>query len=1003
MDDLFGVSMTTIMLVLVALLAVSLATVGYVIVRNRVMFFIGLRNIPRRPAQTVLIILGLMLSTLIISAAFTTGDTVDHSLGAQSFRLLGHVDEMVQLQGETEGSPRDVDSFIPAETVERLRAEIAADPGGVDGFLPVLIEDVPAVNPRSRQSEPSVNFYGLDAASLEGFPDVVSKSSGDVLDVGSLAADQVFMNDSAADELAAEAGDRIQVFVGGEPREFEVVDVIKDTMLGGVGDFDSTAGIVTRLDTLQEFFGAGEQVSFIAISNDGGARKGLALTDSVTQRLGRAFVETGLGADTLRAYDVKRDLVEASEEAGNFMATFFLIFGLFSIASGMLLIVMIFVMLAAERKSELGMARAVGTKRGHLVQMFLSEGMAYNVLSAFVGAALGVIVAIGIANVMARIFSEFNISIEPHVSPRSLVISYSLGVVLTFLTVTFASWRVSNLNIVRAIRDIPEPAGRRMGRRWLIAGLLGMVVGALLVYLGLSSNLAFPFALGFTVLSGGAAVLLRFARFRDRPVFTAMGLLLLLLWGFTAGDRLRFLFGELEGDVEMFFLSGLAMVTAATFVMVYNADLVLMLLSRLGGAFGSILPAMKTAVAYPLANKFRTGMTMAMIALVIFALTMMSAMNLNFNRLFLADDARGGWDVVVDENPNNPIGDLTPALRAAGSDIAGGFRATGKVSLAGEARVGAPGTAADELETYLVFGVDTGFVDGGRVPLSARASGFESDEAVWQALKTASNVAVVDYFAVSGGGGFGFDGQGIHIDGIDPEQQGFQPVTIVLHNAVTGEAAGVQIIGVVDFGASATFFGVYVPEATFQQVYDRPLLTRHLVGLQDPGDSKQAAREIEAALLSSGVQAESLKEQIDDGQAVFRNFFLLMQAFAGLGLFVGIAAVGVIAFRTVVERRQHIGMLRAIGYKRSTVALSFLLEASFVTLLGIVTGVGLAVWLSYFLITSDQFPARDAGYVIPWLRIAVISAFAFVASLVMTYIPSRQAASVPIAEALRYE
>ena len=39
---------------------------------------------------------------------------------------------------------------------------------------------------------------------------------------------------------------------------------------------------------------------------------------------------------------------------------------------------------------------------------------------------------------------------------RSLIVSYSLGVVLTFLTVTFSSWRIGNLNIVSAIRDMPE-------------------------------------------------------------------------------------------------------------------------------------------------------------------------------------------------------------------------------------------------------------------------------------------------------------------------------------------------------------------------------------------------------------------------------------------------------------------------------------------------------------------------------------------------------------------
>ena len=50
----------------------------------------------------------------------------------------------------------------------------------------------------------------------------------------------------------------------------------------------------------------------------------------------------------------------------------------------------------------------------------------------------------------------------------------------------------------------------------------------------------------------------------------------------------------------------------------------------------------------------------------------------------------------------------------------------------------------------------------------------------------------------------------------------------------------------------------------------------------------------------------------------------------GLGLVVGIAALAVVASRAVVERRQQIGMLRAIGYQRGMVALSFLFESGFI-------------------------------------------------------------------------
>ena len=51
-----------------------------------------------------------------------------------------------------------------------------------------------------------------------------------------------------------------------------------------------------------------------------------------------------------------------------------------------MLIFLIFkVMLAAERRGELGIARVIGTRRGHLVQMFVYEGLAYDLLAAAVG------------------------------------------------------------------------------------------------------------------------------------------------------------------------------------------------------------------------------------------------------------------------------------------------------------------------------------------------------------------------------------------------------------------------------------------------------------------------------------------------------------------------------------------------------------------------------------------------------------------------------------------
>src|SRR5205814_10002453 len=84
MKSLFGLDMQVIMFVLVAIFAVAIASVAFIFVTNRVMFRSGLRNLPRRGPQTGLVAVGLMLATLITAAAFTTGDTIDHSISKAS-------------------------------------------------------------------------------------------------------------------------------------------------------------------------------------------------------------------------------------------------------------------------------------------------------------------------------------------------------------------------------------------------------------------------------------------------------------------------------------------------------------------------------------------------------------------------------------------------------------------------------------------------------------------------------------------------------------------------------------------------------------------------------------------------------------------------------------------------------------------------------------------------------------------------------------------------------
>ena len=64
----------------------------------------------------------------------------------------------------------------------------------------------------------------------------------------------------------------------------------------------------------------------------------------------------------LRVQETKSDGVRLAENVSSGITSIFTIFGSFSIMVGMLLIFLVFVLLAAARSTELGMARAVGFK-----------------------------------------------------------------------------------------------------------------------------------------------------------------------------------------------------------------------------------------------------------------------------------------------------------------------------------------------------------------------------------------------------------------------------------------------------------------------------------------------------------------------------------------------------------------------------------------------------------------------------------------------------------------
>jgi putative ABC transport system permease protein len=211
------------------------------------------------------------------------------------------------------------------------------------------------------------------------------------------------------------------------------------------------------------------------------------------------------------------------------------------------------------------------------------------------------------------------------------------------------------------------------------------------------------------------------------------------------------------------------------------------------------------------------------------------------------------------------------------------------------------------------------------------------------------------------------------------------------------------IIGVFQPAASL-YGGLLTSQATLDDGFaSPPSPTTHYLRLADGVDPGAAGRALESAFLRYSLQSTDLLAQVRLEQRSQGVIAALLQGFLTVGLVVGVAALGVISTRAVVERRQQIGMLRALGFRREMVGWSFLIESTFVALLGISLGAGLALIPAYHLISEMAQDAPNLRFQVPWESIGVVVAVAYGMTVLTTWLPAWQASRVPPAEALRYE
>jgi len=1010
MDKVFGVPINNML----AYLLVALAVGGVIMVvsslRNPVLFKMGVRNITRRPAQTTLIVLGLMLTTLLFSAALSTGDTMNYSIRKSAMDQLGLVDEVIQAKsvtgqeshmGNQIAQAQRSAQYISGDQVDRITGQLR-DSGLADGVAPIVTDTFPAVAPISRQTLPEVKVLGVqdDYASQT---EPLKTAAGQELAIESLSGSETYLSTKAAEKLDVSEGGTVEVFSATGPQQFNVAGIYESGGKSGA----STPSMILPVASAQKLAGIPGQYNMILVSNQGGLLDGVDKTGEVTQA-----IEPLLAGANLEIQPVKQDALDEAEQAASSFASIFLLFGDFSMVAGILLVFLIFVMLAAERKTELGVMRAMGSKRRDILKVFAYEGVVYSALAAAVGAVLGVVVGWGMVQILASAFGSFEeFSFSFSFNVKSLVIAYAMGMIATYVVVFISAWRAGHLNIVRAIRDIPEPqkGGRR--KRWLIGSIVMLVLGVLITWAGVSSNQAAPFTLGTSFLIVGVPFLLRYFGLHDRIVFSIAGVGLMLWWLLPEKwihKLLPFLPENMSAGIEMFILSGIAVVAGAIWTVMYNSDIMLAAVVGIFGRLKSLPPILKIAVNYPMRTRFRTGMALAMFSLIIFTMTFMAAMMLSISSLY--DDiprVSGGFQIQGSTGYTNPVQNMQQTLADKGDGVSpDDFTAIGSLASDG-AEIRQQGVEGQDWSQFVIQGADSGYLDSINYTFKMKDGAYKTDAAVWQAVKNQPGLAVVHTTLLPSHSNFqqGAPPVAFQMSGVYQEDSELPDnLFIEVKDPASGKISRLKVIGVIEPLAFYANMGIFTSQDTIAQMSSRPAPPTSFWFQTKPGvDVENASKALQRTFYENGMTTTVIEDFIRSSMRAMTMINNLLTGFMGLGLVVGIAALGVIAARSVVERRQQIGMLRAIGFRRSMVQKAFLLESSFVAILGILIGSALGLTLCYSVMDFMSSQMEGLTYHIPWRNVIFIGVLAYAASLLTTYLPAHQASKVYPAEALRYE
>jgi lipoprotein-releasing system permease protein len=177
-------------------------------------------------------------------------------------------------------------------------------------------------------------------------------------------------------------------------------------------------------------------------------------------------------------------------------------------------------------------------------------------------------------------------------------------------------------------------------------------------------------------------------------------------------------------------------------------------------------------------------------------------------------------------------------------------------------------------------------------------------------------------------------------------------------------------------------------------------------------DDVDRAHEVAEGIVAAHGTAYQVQDFAQMNQSLFSALQLEKMAVSiTIGLIVMVAALNIVASLVlmVMEKSRDIAILKTMGATRRSITIVFMLQGTLIGLAGTLAGVALGLGLSYVLdryklvrIPTDVYQIAYVPFNVDPLSVAVVALAALLICFLATIYPSRQAARLDPAEALRH-